>query len=45
MLPPLGLPCDIVLAPYAFCDDVPNVVACMLLPDMFNPDNVAVLGL
>ena len=35
--PPVGLPVDIVLAPYAFCDDVPNVVACTLLPDIFNP--------
>ena len=24
--PPLGLLVDTVLAPYAFCDDVPNVV-------------------
>ena len=27
LLPPEGLPVDTVLAPYAFCDDVPNVPA------------------
>ena len=43
-LPPTGLPVDTVLVPYAFCDAVPNVVPCMLLADIFNPDNVAVAG-
>ena len=43
--PPEGLPVDTVLAPYAFCVAVPNVVACMLLPDIFVPLKVLVLGL
>ena len=43
--PPVGSLCDTVLAPYAFCDDVPNVVACTLVASTFNPDNVAVPGL
>ena len=27
--PPLGLPVDMVLLPYAFCPELPNVVAVM----------------
>ena len=42
-LPPLGLPCDTVLVPYAFWFALPNVPV-MVLPDIFNPDNVAVAG-
>ena len=43
--PPLGPLVDTVLAPYAFCDDVPNIPAVKVLHAIFNPDNVAVLGL
>ena len=43
--PPLGPLVDTVLAPNAFCDAVPNVVACILLPDTFVPLKVLVLGL
>jgi len=43
--PPLGLPVDTVLVPYAFCPELPNVLAVMVLPDIFNPDSVAVPGL
>jgi len=43
--PPLGLPVETVLAPYAFWFELPNVLAVMVLPDIFNPDSVAVLGL
>ena len=42
--PPVGLPVDTVLEPYAFCVAVPNTVDCVLDADIFNPDNVAVAG-
>ena len=43
--PPLGLPVDTVLAPYAFWFELPNVLAVIVLPEIFNPDSVAVPGL
>ena len=43
--PPLGLPVDTVLVPYAFWFELPNVLAVMVLPEIFNPDSVAVPAL
>ena len=43
--PPVGSLCDTVLAPYAFCDDVPNVVAVIEPTEISNPLKVLVLGL
>ena len=42
--PPVGLPVETVLAPYAFWFELPNVLAVMVLPDIFNPDSVAAVS-
>ena len=44
--PPLGLLVDTVLAPYAFCDDVPNpLVEVILAQAIVDTVNVLALGL
>ena len=44
-----GLPVETYLVPYAFCPPLtplePNVVAVIVDAEIFNPDNVLLLGL